>query len=170
MASGVALIMWHLIMHRLRRDDLIDHEEIQEVPQKPRFGIFRWLLAPVETGLAWRLAILKGISDRAEALAAHATQKAARKARKAAGALPVLNLDTEVLTALGARERLTVAFGALGAVDVPKALAMLSERGAPVDQSYAYKALRELGLADVKTPKTSRRQNVKKSPAKEVQS
>jgi hypothetical protein len=118
----------------------------------------RWSMAPGETFGAWRLAILDRISDPAEALTKLAARRAERQAAKQSRTLPVLDLTSQVLSALGARERLTVAFGALGRVDVPAALAMLSERETPVDQSYAYKLVRELGLTspdktDVKTPR-----------------
>lgn len=168
LASGVALIMWHLIMHRLRRDDLAEAGEIEDIPAKPRFGWARWALDPVETGQAMRLAILRGISGRAEALEALAIEKAAKKARKQSAALPVLNLTADVLQALAAKERLAVAFGALGAIDVPSALTLLQEKESPVDQSFAYKLAREMGVtsADKKDVKTPRRRAVKKPDTK----
>lgn len=159
LASVFALLMWHAIMTRVRRDDLRESGEIQGVPAKPRFGWARWVLAPVETGQAWRLAVLRRISDPAEALAALAAEKVARKARKGAKTLPVFELAGDVLAGLGARERLLTAFGALGSVDVPSALAMLQERSAPVDQSYAYQVIKQMNLTpDTRTP---RRRGVK---------
>jgi hypothetical protein len=154
LASVFALLMWHAIMTRVRRDDLRESGEIQGVPSKPRFGWARWVLAPIETGQAWRLAVLRRISDPEQALAALAAEKAARKARKNARTLPAMELTADILTALGARERLLTAFGALGSVDVPSALTMLQETGAPVDQSYAYQIVKQMNLSpDVKTPK-----------------
>jgi hypothetical protein len=65
-----------------------------------------------------------------------------------------MELTADILTALGARERLLTAFGALGSVDVPSALMMLQETGAPVDQSYAYQIVKQMNLSpDAKTPK-----------------
>lgn len=169
-ASVFALAMWHTIMVRVRRDDLRERGEIVIVPERPRFGIFRWLMAPVDTGKAWRWAVLNRVSNPDRALAAIADAKAARKAAKQAKTLPALALTGDVLQALAARERLAVAFGAIGSVDVPAALAMLSGQGAPVDQSYAYQLVKQMGLApdntDAKTPK---RRNVKTSAMKEGQ-
>jgi hypothetical protein len=55
-----------------------------------------------------------------------------------------------------------VAFGAIGSVDVPAALAMLATREAPVDQSYAYQLIKQMGLApDSTDAKTPRRHSVK---------
>jgi len=57
-------------------------------------------------------------------------------------------LATEVMDSLSARERMFVAFGAVGALDVPKALAMLKSRGVPVDQSTAYQIRKALTAGD----------------------
>jgi hypothetical protein len=161
LASVFALLMWHAIMTRVRRDDLRESGEIQGVPAKPRFGWARWMLAPIETGQAWRLAVLRRISDPSEALAALAAEKGARKARRSAKAIPVIELTADILTALGARERLLTAFGKLGSVDVPSALAMLAESGAPVDQSYAYQVVKQMNLSP--DAKASRRRGGKTS-------
>jgi hypothetical protein len=163
LASVFALLMWHQIMTRVRRDDLKDSGEVKEVPEKPRFGWGRWTMAPRETFGAWRWSVLQRVSDPDAALKAIADAKAVRRAAKLAREVPALELTTEVLTALGARERLAVAFGAIGSVDVPAALAMLAAREAPVDQSYAYQLIKQMGLArDGETP---RRRDAKKSAA-----
>jgi hypothetical protein len=65
--------------------------------------------------------------------------------------LPAVEIDAAVMAGLTHRERLLVAFGATGSLDIPRALAILTERGAPVDQSTAYqirKALAPLSNGD----------------------
>jgi hypothetical protein len=163
LASIFALLMWHQIMAQLRRDDLQERGEIKPVPEKPRFGLARWLIAPIETGRAWRWAVLNRVSDPDVALRAVADAKAVRRAARQAKDVPALDLTAEVLQALGARERLAVAFGAIGAVDVPAALAMLATRDAPVDQSYAYQLIKQMGLAPASDAKTPKRRDVKTS-------
>ncbi|HEX3961155.1 MAG TPA: hypothetical protein VHZ03_31810 [Trebonia sp.] len=159
LASVFALLMWHQIMTRVRRDDLRDSGEMQTVPARPRFGAFRWLMAPGETFSAWRLSILARVSNPDEALVKLAALKAERLAGKQAKALPALELSAEVLAKLSNRDRLALAFGSLGAIDVPSALSLLTSFGAPVDQSYAYQLVKQMGLTgekdkpDVKTPK-----------------
>ena len=53
--------------------------------------------------------------------------------------LPVLPIDTATLTGMSAGHRLAVAFGVLGRTDIPAAVALLKQHGAPVDSSHAYK-------------------------------
>ncbi len=128
-ASVMALLMWHEILHRLRREELRATGSIRKAaPDKPRFGWARWLIDFRGTWRAWKVAVLRRISDAEEALDAATAAK-----------VPPIELAGDVLAALPARDRLAVAFGALGRVDVPAALAMLRERGAGIDQSYAYK-------------------------------
>jgi hypothetical protein len=142
-ASIMALLMWHQILHRLRREELRAENSLAErPPNRPRFGLARWLVDFRGTLRAWRLAVLQRISDAEQALAEADAAK-----------LPPLELSTDALVKLAARDRLAVAFGALGRIDIPAALAMLQDRGAPVDQSYAYQLKRTM-LAE-----TSRRRD-----------
>jgi hypothetical protein len=124
----------------------------------PHFSGWHWARYPGRTYTAWSLAIRSGHETAAAALqaadaaelakAARAAERAelakAAEAAKAAAELPVIDLDAETLAGLSARDRLAVAFGALGAVDVPKALAMLAERGCAPDQSHSYQLRRQM--------------------------
>jgi hypothetical protein len=94
----------------------------------PQFGLPHWIRYPRLTFRAWSLSIRDG----------HATPREAIDAAKAES-LPVLPIDGEALAAMSARDRLAVAFGALGKTDVPTAVAMLREHGAAIDSSHAYK-------------------------------
>jgi hypothetical protein len=99
----------------------------------PHFSGWHWVRYPGRTFAAWSLSIRDG----------HETARAALDAADAAE-LPTLGLDAETLAAMSARDRLAVAFGTVGAVDVPRALAVLAERGVPVDQSHAYQVRRQI--------------------------
>ncbi|MGI8446955.1 MAG: DUF2637 domain-containing protein [Streptosporangiaceae bacterium] len=118
----------------LRQIRIADRRKARLVTERlPHFSGWHWARYPGRTFGAWSLAIRDG----------HETARAALDAADAAE-LPALGLDTETLTGLSARDRLAVAFGAVGAVDVPRALAVLAERGAPVDQSHAYQVRRQI--------------------------
>jgi hypothetical protein len=99
----------------------------------PKFGLPHWARYPRLTFTAWSLAVRDG----------HKTPREALEAAKAAQ-LPELPLDGETLAGMTARDRLAVAFGALGQADVPAALALLKDRGAGVDQSHAYQVRRAM--------------------------
>jgi Protein of unknown function (DUF2637) len=99
----------------------------------PKFGLSQWVRYPRLTFTAWSLAVRDG----------HKTPAAALEAAKAAR-LPDLPLDAETLASLPPRDRLAVAFGAVGAIDIPKALALLEHHGCAVDQSHSYQIRRSL--------------------------
>ena len=65
-ASVSAVVLWDRTLRSHRRDALRALGVI-EAPL-PRFRALRWLVAPGETGRAWREAIVSGVSSPAEAL------------------------------------------------------------------------------------------------------
>jgi hypothetical protein len=157
--GGMSLAVTWLFTLALRQVRTTDRRNAGMVTAPlPHFSGWHWARYPGRTYTAWSLAIRNGHETAAAAL--HAAElaelaKAARaaeradaaelaRAAKAAAELPVIDLDGETLAGLSARDRLAVAFGALGKVDVPKALAMLAERGVPVDQSHAYQVRRAM--------------------------
>ena len=71
-ASLSAVVLWDVTLRALRRDQMRAAGLI-EAPL-PRWRLLRWLVAPVETARAWRLAVVEGITDPAEAL--HITRAA----------------------------------------------------------------------------------------------
>jgi hypothetical protein len=96
-------------------------------PHAVRLGSTRWMWHPLRSARVMWHATWEGTNDVRQALAL-----------AEAAELPPIDLAAEVLDGLTARERLFVAFGAVGSVDVPKALAALKSRGVTVDQSTAY--------------------------------
>jgi hypothetical protein len=118
--------LWSVHSRRVSRDRLIAAGLIE--PHALRLGATRWTWHPIRSAkVMWR-ATWAGTTDPAEAIAA----------AELAG-LPEVSLDCDSLAAMTGRDRLAVAFGAVGALDVPAALALLADRSAPVDQSEAYK-------------------------------
>jgi hypothetical protein len=127
--------LWAIHSRRTSRDALlaagqIDHHAV-------RLGATRWLWHPIRSAQVMWVATWEGITSPAKAISA-------AEARKVTRDLPPLELTADVLTAMSARDRLAVAFGAIGAADVPSALALLADRGAPVDQSHAYQVRRAM--------------------------
>jgi Protein of unknown function (DUF2637) len=106
----------------------------------PKFGLSQWARYPRLTFTALSLAVRDGHKTPRAALDAAKAVLAARKAAK----LPELPIDGETLATLTPRDRLAVAFGAVGSVDVTKALALLEHHGCPVDQSHCYQIRRSL--------------------------
>ena len=136
--STVSPWLWSVHSRRESRDLLKARGLIE--PHAVRLGSTRWTWHPVRSVLVMWRATWEGITNPAEALVAHEAAKAAKEADK----LPAIELDSVMLAALSPRERLVVAFGAVGAIDVPKALALLERNGAPVDQSHAYQIRKAL--------------------------
>lgn len=66
LASISAVILWDRTLRATRRDVLRQRGAV--APPTPRFRASRWLVAPRETGQAWRLAVVEGVSDPAEAV------------------------------------------------------------------------------------------------------
>lgn len=56
-----AVVLWDTTLRALRRDQLRDLGAIQGVAA--RYRPLRWLMAPTETGQAWRTAVLEDIPD-----------------------------------------------------------------------------------------------------------
>ncbi len=65
-ASVSAVLLWDTTLRALRRDQLRELGAIQGVAA--RYRPLRWLLAPDETGRAWRTAVLEDIPDPRTAL------------------------------------------------------------------------------------------------------
>lgn len=150
--GGMSLAVTWLFMMSLRQIRADARREAELVTERlPHFSGWHWARFPYLTLTALSLAIRDGHKTSREALdaakahleAKHQAEEAERQA-KAAADLPALDLDAELLAAMSARDRLAIAFGAIGAVDVPRALALLDDRGAPVDQSHAYQVRRQL--------------------------
>lgn len=66
-ASLSAVVLWDATLRMTRRDQLRERGLV-EAPL-PRFRAIRWAIAPLETARAWRIAVLDGLTDPAEALA-----------------------------------------------------------------------------------------------------
>jgi hypothetical protein len=137
--------LWAVHSRRSSRDALLARGLVEH--HAVRLGSTRWTWHPIRSARVMWLATWAGITEPAEALDTAEAVFAARREEKAAAALPPIDLDADMLTAMSARDRLAVAFGAIGAVDVPKALVLLTERGAPVDQSHAYQVRRQITAA-----------------------
>jgi Protein of unknown function (DUF2637) len=132
--GGMSLAVAWVFALSLRQIRHEDRRKAGRVTDRlPKFSAAHWARYPRLTSRAWSLAVRDG----------HTTPRTALDAARSA-AVPALELDAGTLAAMSARDRLAVAFGALGRVDVPAALAMLRDRGAPVDQSHAYQVRRAI--------------------------
>jgi hypothetical protein len=131
LCSAASPWLWGVHSRRASRDALRAKGLIE--PHALRLGTTRWMWHPVRSAQAMWHATWEGITNPAEALAAAQSRK-----------LPAFDLDTATLAAMPGQARLAAAFGALGAVDVPRALALLKERGAPLDQSHGYQLRRQM--------------------------
>lgn len=117
--------LWAIHSRRTSRDVLLAQGLVEH--HALRLGSTRWTWHPLRSAKVMWLATWEGITSPADALAAADARQ-----------LPVIDLDAATLAAMPARDRLALAFGAVGAVDVPRALALLAEHGVPIDDSYAY--------------------------------
>jgi hypothetical protein len=130
--GGMSLAVTWLFMLSLRQIRTADRRAAGMVTERlPHFSGWHWARYPRRTFRGWSLAIRDG----------HETARAALDAADAAtiaAELPPIELDAAILTQLTAKERLLVAWGAVGSLDVPKALAALKERGCAPDQSTSY--------------------------------
>jgi hypothetical protein len=127
--SLAVTIMFALVLRQLRAEDRRRAGLVAE--RLPKFSGPLWLRYPGKTWRAWSLAVLHGHRTPREAMNAALAEELAAE-------VPAVELNAEQLAALAPRDRLIAAFGAVGSVDVPKALALLERHGAPVDQSHAY--------------------------------
>lgn len=66
LASISAVLLWDRTLRAVRRDRLREAGAVS--PPAPRFRMARWLVAPGETGRAWRAAVVEGITDPADAV------------------------------------------------------------------------------------------------------
>lgn len=82
-ASLSAVVLWDVTLRALRRDQLRNLGAI-EAPL-PRWRLLRWVVAPMSTARAWRLAVIEQITDPAEALQLAAARKAERDAHRGSG-------------------------------------------------------------------------------------
>jgi hypothetical protein len=146
--GGMSLAVTWLFMLSLRQIRADDRRRAALVTERlPRFSGWHWGRYPGRTFTAWSLSIRDGHKTSREALDAASAHIDAKRETKMAAELPPLELTPEALLAMSARDRLAVAFGAVGAIDVPKALALLADKGAPVDQSHAYQVRRQIEAA-----------------------
>jgi hypothetical protein len=123
--------LWAVHSRRMSRDALLAQGLIEH--HAVRLGSTRWAWHPVRSARVMWHATWEGVTNPAEALAAARVRD-----------LPALALDAETLAAMPGQARLAAAFGAIGAVDMPRALALLKDRGAPLDQSYGYQLRRQM--------------------------
>jgi hypothetical protein len=123
--SAASPWLWSIHSRRTSRDSLMARGLVEE--HAVRLGSTRWAWHPIRSAKVMFHATWEGITSPTDALAA------ARVAD-----MPPVDLDSDLLETLPARDRMLIAFGAVGSADVPKALALLAERGAGVDQSHGY--------------------------------
>ena len=133
--SAISPWLWSVHSRRMSRDDLKARNRIE--PHGVRLGGNRWTWHPVKSVRVTRAAAWTGEDDPAAAIAL-----------AAAAELPEIGIDAVVLAQMTQKERLIFAFGAVGELSVPKALAVLKERGAFADQSTAYQTRKALAPAD----------------------
>jgi hypothetical protein len=131
LCSAASPWLWGVHSRRVSRDRLMAAGLVE--PHALRLGMTRWAWHPARSARVMYVATWEGITDPGKAL------DAARAAE-----LPALGIDTDTLAAMSGRDRLAVAFGAVGALDVPAALALLKDHGAPVDQSHGYQLRRAI--------------------------
>lgn len=131
LCSAASPWLWSIHSRRESRDALLAAGLIE--PHAVRLGATRWSWHPIRSARVMWHATWAGVNEIDAALAL-----------TAAANLPPIELDTATLAAMSSRERLCVAFGALGALDVPDALKLLRDRGVPVDQSTAYQVRKAL--------------------------
>jgi hypothetical protein len=129
--SLAVTIVFALVLREIRGEDRRRAATVTE--RLPKFSAPLWFRYPGLTWRAWSLAVLRGHRSPREAINA-----------ALAAELPAVELDAAALAAMAPRDRLAVAFGAVGAIDVPRALALLERHGAPVDQSHAYQIRKAL--------------------------
>lgn len=125
LCSAASPWLWSVHSRRESRDALMARGLIE--PHAVRLGATRWLWHPYRSARVMWHATWEGVNEVRQALAL-----------ADAAELPPIELDADVMDGLTSRERLFVAFGAVGELSVPKALAILKSRGVPVDQSTAY--------------------------------
>jgi hypothetical protein len=134
MSVAVALV-FALVLREIRHEDRRAAGRVTD--RLPKFSAAHWLRYPRLTWRAWSLSVRDGHTSPREAFSA-----------AAAAELPAVEMDADVLAAMTPRDRIITAFGAVGALDVPKAMALLDRYGAAADSSHAYQVRRSLTRAD----------------------
>lgn len=139
-ASISAVVLWDRTLRATRRDQLRTRGAVA-VPT-PRFRAARWLVAPGETAAAWRLAVVEGLTDPAEAVTRARVELERRRAAKAAGAdqAPPAMADRAPhgdVAGMSKAQAIRAALRALGADAEPRAVARwLAARGVQVGETY----------------------------------
>lgn len=145
-----AVVLWDATLRMARRDQLRALGVIEG--PAARYRPLRWVLAPAETGRAWRTAVIEGVGDPATALAIARGQEPHPDpdGRPPGGGLRIecseriaMSDDRqravlELESADSKADAVRAAFEALGARDVPAALELLDTHGVQVNRSYAY--------------------------------
>jgi len=150
-----AVVLWDTTLRALRRDQLRALGVIEGAAA--RYRPLRWMLAPTETGQAWRTAVLEGVANPRTALRmvrGEIVRPDPGGTPPDGGGVPLTQVSLmpagpgrDVVSVAPAPLALTVgtkadavraAFDHLGRRDVPVALAWLAEQGVSVDRSYAY--------------------------------
>lgn len=124
--SLLGAVLLEVVIRKLRRSARADMG-VFENPM-PRFRFLRWLVAFRETKNAWKLSVIEGISNPADAV------KMAR-----GQAVPVKAPETdESLTALSKAEAIRRAFSEIGSYEALPAIEWLRDRGVSVNRSHVY--------------------------------
>jgi hypothetical protein len=138
LASVSAVVLWDRTLRATRRD-LLRRRGAVAAPT-PRFRFARWLVAPGETGRAWRLAVLEGISDPAEAVTLLRTRRQVASV-DAPGLEPVAEL-----AGLSKADAVRKALAVLDEqADPERVCRWLSARGVETSRNYVYDVLRRDG-------------------------
>lgn len=135
LASVSAVILWDRTLRALRRDALRAQGAVQ--PPTPRFRVARWVVAPGETARAWRVAVIEGITDPADAV------QAARALR--AGSPVRVWADVEPLAGLSKADAVRRALDEAETPDgrAPRVIAeWLADRGVDVAHTYVSDVIR----------------------------
>lgn len=145
--SAAVMFVFDMLLRQIRL--AVRRRAGRRARKMPQFGLAQWLRYTRLTWRAWSLALndtsLQTPQEALNAAKAEAESNAetaraeAEAASLAAMDLPVLPISADVLAGMTASHRLAVAFGALGKTDIPAAVALLKQHGAPVDSSHAYK-------------------------------
>lgn len=140
---AVTGVMLEVIIRRTLRDALVALGAVD--PPLPRFRAARWLpgVAFLETLAAWKVAVREGITSPRQAVAAVRLQNGDHQADEAVTHLAQLAEEVDELAAMTKGEALRAAFLAIDAIDAPRAITWLAQRGIEVSPTYAHKVARE---------------------------
>lgn len=160
--SVSAVVLWDTTIRMVRRSQLREMGIIQGA--SARFRPLRWVLAPGETGSAWKYSVLEDIANPRTALCMVRGETAGydhptppdggtpQQSEAPTTGAEVLDYQPLALPPVGTKRDVLIAiFERLGSADVPRALAILADQKIVMDRSYAYALAREW------TPKRSLR-------------